>query len=163
MNSSSTPACGRPSSRVSRSSRQPWGGVGSAVARLPLEARYRLLTSDPLYFSGTGVGAAVIFPATLALITNIFTQPAQRVGGDDAVDHAADVDVHDRLPVVQGRVARLADHGDAGEFGIGADEVVIVNIPYTYWAVSQGYQYFYDLSDEDVQQLMQRWEREKRH
>src|SRR5215207_6358778 len=37
-------------------------------------------TADGLIWAraAMGVGAAVIFPATLALITNIFTQPAQR-------------------------------------------------------------------------------------
>ena len=57
--------------------------------------------------------------------------------------------------------APIADEEVVAQLREKADEVVIVNIPYTYWAVSQGYQYFYDLSDEDVQQFMQRWEREK--
>lgn len=42
-----------------------------------------------------------------------------------------------------------------------ADEVVILEKPDDYWAVSQGYEYFYNLSDKEVQQIVQRWEKEK--
>lgn len=40
-----------------------------------------------------------------------------------------------------------------------ADEVVILEKPQDYWAVSQGYEYFYNLNDREVQQIMQRWEK----
>lgn len=42
-----------------------------------------------------------------------------------------------------------------------ADEVVILDIPDQYWAVSQGYRTFYNLFDEDVLKVMQKWESEK--
>ncbi|HXH19016.1 MAG TPA: phosphoribosyltransferase family protein [Chitinophagales bacterium] len=42
-----------------------------------------------------------------------------------------------------------------------ADEVVILEKPEDYWAVSQGYEYFYNLEDKEVQEIMLRWEREK--
>lgn len=42
-----------------------------------------------------------------------------------------------------------------------ADEVLILEKPEGYWAVSQGYEYFYNLSDKEVQQIMERWEKER--
>jgi len=42
-----------------------------------------------------------------------------------------------------------------------ADEVVILEKPDDYFAVSQGYLSFYNLSDEDALIFMQRWEKEK--
>ncbi|MDP4284297.1 MAG: phosphoribosyltransferase family protein [Bacteroidota bacterium] len=42
-----------------------------------------------------------------------------------------------------------------------ADEVVILEKPEDYYAVSQAYMSFYNLSDEDALKYMQRWEKEK--
>lgn len=42
-----------------------------------------------------------------------------------------------------------------------ADEVVILEKPDDYFAVSQAYLSFYNLSDEDALKFMQRWEKEK--
>ncbi len=42
-----------------------------------------------------------------------------------------------------------------------ADEVVILEKPDDYYAVSQAYQVFYNLTDEDALKFMQRWESEK--
>ncbi|HSN09808.1 MAG TPA: phosphoribosyltransferase family protein, partial [Hanamia sp.] len=42
-----------------------------------------------------------------------------------------------------------------------ADEVVILEKPGDYYAVSQAYQSFYNLSDDDALGFMQRWEKEK--
>ena len=42
-----------------------------------------------------------------------------------------------------------------------ADEVVILEKPADYYAVSQAYQSFYNLSDEDALEFMERWDREK--
>ena len=41
-----------------------------------------------------------------------------------------------------------------------ADEVVILEKPEDYWAVSQGYEYFYNLSDTEVLKIMQKWQKE---
>ncbi len=42
-----------------------------------------------------------------------------------------------------------------------ADEVVILEKPDDYWAVSQGYEYFYNLDDKEVVNLMEKWEKQK--
>jgi predicted phosphoribosyltransferase len=42
-----------------------------------------------------------------------------------------------------------------------ADEVIILEKPEDYYAVSQAYQSFYNLSDDDALGFMQRWEKEK--
>jgi predicted phosphoribosyltransferase len=42
-----------------------------------------------------------------------------------------------------------------------ADEVLILEKPDDYYAVSQAYQVFYNLTDDDALKFMQRWEREK--
>jgi EmrB/QacA subfamily drug resistance transporter len=53
---------------------------GLALFALTSAVAAQVNTADGLIWAraAMGVGAAVIFPATLALITNIFTQPAQR-------------------------------------------------------------------------------------
>lgn len=48
-----------------------------------------------------------------------------------------------------------------GELANKADEVVILEKPADYYAVSQAYQSFYNLSDDDALGFMQRWESEK--
>jgi predicted phosphoribosyltransferase len=42
-----------------------------------------------------------------------------------------------------------------------ADEVLVLEKPDDYFAVSQAYLSFYNLSDEDALKFMQRWEKEK--
>ena len=44
-----------------------------------------------------------------------------------------------------------------------ADDVVILETPLLYEAVSQGYRYFDNLSDEEAVALMDRWDREHQH
>ncbi|SRR6266496_679109 len=53
--------------------------------------------------------------------------------------------------------------GDDAKKTLGkeADEVVILETPVFYYAVSQGYQSFYNLSDDDALEFMERWKREK--
>ncbi len=42
-----------------------------------------------------------------------------------------------------------------------ADEVVILEKPENFWAVSQGYENFYNLSDAEVLKITKQWEKEK--
>jgi len=44
-----------------------------------------------------------------------------------------------------------------------ADEVVILEKPDNYWAVSQGYEYFYNLEDSEVLKIMEKWEKHKQN
>jgi len=57
--------------------------------------------------------------------------------------------------------APIAGQDTAAYLEEKADEVVILEKPDDYLAVSQGYEYFYNLSDKEVQRIMQRWEKER--
>ena len=67
-------------SLADRFGRRGFLGSGLAVFAVTSAVAAQVDSADGLIGAraAMGVGAAVIFPATLALITNIFTQPAQR-------------------------------------------------------------------------------------
>ncbi|MEJ2323394.1 MAG: phosphoribosyltransferase family protein [Nitrospirota bacterium] len=50
----------------------------------------------------------------------------------------------------------------ASEVGKLADEVVVVETPAHFYAVAQVYENWYDVPDEEVVEIMERWERERR-
>jgi EmrB/QacA subfamily drug resistance transporter len=87
-------------------------------------------TADGLIWAraAMGVGAAVIFPATLALITNIFTQPAQRAKAIGL--WAAMVGVGVAAGPISG--GWLLDHFDWGS-------IFLVNLPIAVVAVIGGW------------------------
>ena len=67
-------------SLADRFGRRGFLSAGLALFAVTSAVAAQVDTADGLIWAraAMGVGAAVIFPATLALITNIFTQPAQR-------------------------------------------------------------------------------------
>ena len=42
------------------------------------------------------------------------------------------------------------------------DEVIVLEIPDQYFAVSQGYEHFYNVPDEEVLEFMNRWDSEQK-
>jgi predicted phosphoribosyltransferase len=57
--------------------------------------------------------------------------------------------------------APVAGARTAAEMGKLADEVVVVEVPSYFYAVAQVYENWYDVPDEEVLEIMDRWERER--